>query len=177
MFIDILGLSCRGDNSLLDYNNNTIIQRVFIMVNLPKKTASTVIFESDKIKASLVARDKDNKVTEAGRKQIEAHTLRIQFDFDKVTDEEILNFLVSTTSAMKMFQNNVAKHWTEKDILEYCAKGVYVLKVRDLLDNRESKSLTDEEQRKRWIQVQIKKGKTPAQIKEELLASLEELEG
>jgi len=144
-------------------------------MNLPKVVKSTVIFESDKIKGQKVTKDSNGKITDAGQKEIEKHTLRIEFDFAKVSDEEILNFLTSTTSAMKMFQNNVAKHWTEDDILKHCSAGVYKLSIRDLLDNREAKQLTDEEKRKRWIQAELKKGKTKDQIKAELLASLDNM--
>ena len=140
-----------------------------------KVTKSTVIFETDKIKQTLVTKDTNDKTTEAGRVQLEKHTLRVEFDFEKVTEDEILSFLTSTTSTMKMFQNNVTKHWTEADILKHVAEGVYILKVRELLDNRESKQLTDEETRRRMLKKEIGKGKTKEQIKEEFLASLEDM--
>ena len=139
---------------------------------LPKTIKSTVVFESDKIKSQLVTKDNNDKITDAGKKAIESHTLRVEFDFDKVTDEEIVNFLTSTTSAMKMFQNNVLKHWDEKAIVENCAKGVYRLKVRDLLDNREAKQITDDEKRRRFLKKEIEKGKSKEEIKKELEAIL-----
>ena len=141
-------------------------------MNLPKITVSTIIFESDKIKWELVTKDKNDKVTDEGAKQIGLHTLRVEFDFANVTDSEILTFLTSTTSAMKMFQNNVTKHWTEGEILEKCKAGVYKLSVRKLLDDRKSKELTEDERQRRFLAGELKSGKTKDQIKAELEAKL-----
>lgn len=138
-------------------------------MNLLKKvTQKTVIFESDKIKQTLVLRDKNDKITKAGRLAIENHTLRVEFDFANVTDDEILDFLTSTTSALKMFQNNVLKHWNEAQILAECKKGVYKLSVRKMLDERESKTMSDEEKRLRLFKKELEKGKTKDQLRKEI---------
>ena len=141
-----------------------------------KHTAKTTIFESDKIRKAKVTKDDDGKITDAGKAENVKHTLTVEFDFAKVTDAEIASFLTSTTSVMKMFQNNVTKHWEEKTILETCAKGIYKQSVRDLLDNRTTRILTDEERRRRFIQNERKQGKTKEQIKKELESMLAEME-
>jgi hypothetical protein len=138
-----------------------------------KKQGKTVVFESDKIKDGLLTKDATGKRTEQADKEIAKHTLIVEFDFDKVTELEILDMAVSTTSFMKQFQNNVTKHWTEKIIVETVAKGAYKQSIRDLLDNRQPKSLSDDEKRQRAIKKDLEAGKTKEQIREDFLRTLE----
>jgi len=132
----------------------------------------TVKFEDNKSKESYM--DEKGNIPE---KDIQSHKISGTFDFTGVTQDEIVNlFLCSTTSVLKMYQNNVLKGMTDSEILELAKKSVNV-SVRELLDGRSSKILTDEEKRKRFISSQLKSGKTKEQIKSELEAMLKEMEG
>ncbi len=132
----------------------------------------TVKFEDNKSKESY-----QNDKGEIPEKVIQEHKISGTFDFTGVTQDELLNvFLCSTTSVLKMYQNNVLKGMTESEI-KTMAKSPQVVSVRELLDGRSSKILTDEEKRKRFISAQLKSGKSKEQIKAELEAMLAEMEG
>ena len=129
----------------------------------------TVKFKDDKAKEQLKIED---KLTE---KVIQDHKISGTFDFTGVTEDELVNlFLCSTTSVLKMYQNNILKGMTEGEILTL-AKTAPKVSVRGMLDGRSSKILTDEEKRKRFIVSQLKGGKTKEQIKTELMAMLEDI--
>jgi hypothetical protein len=99
-----------------------------------KRLAETTIFESVAARESFKV---DGKIPEDVTK---AHTLKIEFDFTGITIDEVVKQLVSTTSFMKLFQNNVIGNtkdrWDEKKILDTVSKGTYSIKCRDLLDNK-----------------------------------------
>ena len=131
----------------------------------------TVKFESDAIKDTL-----RNDKKELVESVVQAHKIHGSFDFTGVTQDELVNtFLCSTTSVLKAYQNNVLKGMVEKDIIEM-AKVSQIVLVRDLLDNRSSKIISDEEKKRRFIRSELKKGKSPAQVKESFLAMLDEME-
>ena len=131
----------------------------------------TVKFESETEKDKL--RNDENELTEA---IIQNHKISGTFDFAKVTEDELLNvFLCSTTSVLKMYQNNVLKGMAEPEILDM-AKHHQKVSVRDLLDGRSSKILTDAELRTRYIAKQKKAGKSKEQIKADLMEMIETLE-
>ena len=131
----------------------------------------TVKFESETEKDKL--RNDENELTEA---IVQAHKISGTFDFAKVTRDELLNvFLCSTTSVLKAYQNNVLKGMTEQEILEMAKHHQKVL-VRELLDNRSSKILTDAEVRTRYITKQKKAGRSNEQIKADLMEMIETLE-
>lgn len=131
----------------------------------------TVKFESESEKDEL--RNDEKELSEA---TIQAHKISGTFDFAKVTEDELLNvFLCSTTSVLKMYQNNVLKGMTEPEILEMAKHHQKVL-VRELLDGRSSKILTDAELRTRYISKQKKAGKSKEQIKADLLEMIDTLE-
>jgi len=130
----------------------------------------TVKFENENEKDKL-----RNEEKELAEDTIQAHKISGTFDFAKVTEDELLNiFLCSTTSVLKMYQNNVLKGMLEAEILEM-AKHHQKVSVRELLDGRSSKILTDEERRKRFIAKQLASGKSKDQIKEEIMAMLDEI--
>jgi hypothetical protein len=125
---------------------------------LQNKTATdtTIIFET---KAQRSA---------ATKAEIELQTLTIEFNFDNVTEDEILHFLVSSTSCMKMFQNNITKKWSNIETQAYVQKGTYQVSVREMLDGRVKASLSPEKFAERTINTMRKKGMTLAQIQNKL---------
>lgn len=123
-------------------------------------------------------KDADGKLTDEGVKQITSRTLRISFDFADVTVSELVDVFLSTqTTPVKMLYNNELQNWSDKMVLEEVAKGTYNVKVREMLDGRKSRTISDEEKRRRDIKKQIEKGKTIEQIRAEYEAALAELEG
>ena len=131
----------------------------------------TVKFESETEKDKL-----RNDKKELSEGTIQEHKISGTFDFAKVTEDELLNtFLCSTTSVLKAYQNNVLKGMTEPEILEM-AKHHQKVSVRELLDGRSSKILTDAELRTRYISKQKKAGKSKEQIKADLLEMIDTLE-
>jgi len=124
---------------------------------------STIVFESDAVKKSF--KDKDGKIPESIMKD---HTLHVEFDFTGLTVEEAVSQLVSTTSFMKLFQNNIIgntdSRWTEQEILDTVSKGVYKIKVRDLLDNKKSRALTPEQRAAKTVKECKKVGMTDDEI-------------
>ena len=140
-------------------------------LNEMKGNFFTVKFESD------VEKDKlRNEEQELAEDIIQAHKITGTFDFTGVNADELVNvFLCSTTSVLKMYQNNILKGMTEAEILEL-AKKPQSVKVREMLDGRSSKILTDTELRNRYVAKQKKAGKTKEQIKADLLEMIEALE-
>jgi len=136
-----------------------------------KRTASTTIFESKEIKNKLlVGTDEQKKAVN------DAHTLTIEFDFTGLTIDECVDQLVSTTSFMKLFQNNIIgntdKRWTEQTILDTISKGVYHVTCRSLLDNRTRRE-ADPTIALKNAAIKLKaKGLTNDQIMEQLLVKL-----
>ena len=131
----------------------------------------TVKYESESVKDEIKLGNNDEIPADI----VQQHKISGTFDFTKVTADELLNvFLCSTTSVLKMYQNNVLKGMLEKDIIEMAKHHQKVL-VRELLDGRSSKILTDEERRKRFIAKQLASGKSKDQIKEEIMAMLDEI--
>lgn len=100
-----------------------------------KRTSKTVIFESKETKDKLLVGTDEQKDA-----VIDAHTLTVEFDFTGLTIDECCDQLASTTSFMKLFQNNVIgntdKRWNETTILDTISKGVYHVTCRSLLDDR-----------------------------------------
>ena len=131
----------------------------------------TVKFESETEKDKL--RDDKQELTEA---IIQAHKISGTFNFAEVNADELVGvFLCSTTSVLKMYQNNVLKGMLEAKILEM-AKHHQKVSVRELLDGRSSKILTDVELRTRYISKQKRAGRTKEQLKASLLEMIETLE-
>lgn len=120
------------------------------------KTAvdTTVIFESKEQRSN------------ASESEVKAQTLTVQFDFTNVTEEEILQFLVSSTSCMKMFQNNVTKKWTNNQTQEAVRQGVYNVSVREMLDGRVRASLTPEKSAENNLKKMFDKGMSFEKIQE-----------
>ena len=140
-------------------------------LNEMKGNFFTVKFESDLEKDKL-----RNEEQELAEDIIQAHKITGTFDFTGVNADELVNvFLCSTTSVLKMYQNNILKGMTEAEILEL-AKKPQSVKVREMLDGRSSKILTDTELRNRYVAKQKKAGKTKEQIKADLLEMIEALE-
>ena len=140
-------------------------------LNEMKGNFFTVKFESDLEKDKL-----RNEEQELAEDTIQAHKITGTFDFTGVNADELVNvFLCSTTSVLKMYQNNILKGMTEAEILEL-AKKPQSVKVREMLDGRSSKILTDTELRNRYVAKQKKAGKTKEQIKADLLEMIEALE-
>lgn len=95
-------------------------------------------------------------------------TLRVTFDFSNVSADEICDQLASTTSFMKMLQNNVLKHWSEDEALTFCA-DLYQCSVRGLLDARKTlRAVSDEEKLKRSFIKMKEKGATREQLMERM---------
>jgi len=113
---------------------------------------TTVVFESKEQRSN------------ASEDLVKSQTLTVKFDFTNVTEEEILQFLVSSTSCMKMFQNNVTKKWTNKQTQEFVRQGVYNVSVREMLDGRIRAALTPEKSASRGLEQMMKKGLTVIQI-------------
>jgi len=112
------------------------------------------------------------------KEQMEAlkkdYTLTVDFDFTGFTVEEAADMLSSTTSAMKMLQNNELKHWTEEEALKHCFQSKtepYPCSLRYMLDNRQTRSISDEEKARRSIKKMMDQGKT----KEQILALIAEM--
>lgn len=103
-----------------------------------KRTSKTVIFESKETKDKLLVGTDEQKDVVIGN-----HTLTVEFDFTGLTIDECCNQLASTTSFMKLFQNNVIgntdKRWDEATILDTVSKGTYHITCRSLLDDRTKK--------------------------------------
>lgn len=134
-----------------------------------KRTAKTVIFESTETKKSLL-----NVSDEEKKQVIDAHTLTVEFDFTGLTVNECVDQLVSTTSFMKLFQNNIIgntdKRWTEQEILDTVSKGTYHITCRSLLDDRTRKESDPLSAIKKHIVKAQEKGMSNDQIKEQLSA-------
>jgi predicted HAD superfamily phosphohydrolase len=131
-------------------------------------TVRTTTFLGLKYSGALPKNDAEKeKVVEALRKQF---TLTVDFNYTGFTKKEAVAMLSSTTSAMKMLQNNELKHWTKEQALENC-KEVYICMVRDMVDNKQTRAISDEEKMRRSINKMIEKGKT----KEEILEMIESL--
>ncbi len=132
-----------------------------------KRTASTVIFESKETKDKLLVGSDDEK-----KAVVNAHTLTVEFDFTGLTIDECVDQLVSTTSFMKLFQNNIIgntdKRWTESEILETISKGTYHVTCRSLLDGRTRKESDPLIGIKNYINKAQSKGMSNDQIKEQL---------
>ena len=136
--------------------------------------ASTVIFISNEDKKKQLDDHREgegNTLTKEGLEIAANHTLRVSFNFDGVTEDQIGLLLTSNTNAMKMLRNNVLKYWNEDTILEECKKA-YSCKVKELLESRKSRGLTDTEKRERFIKNELAKGKSKEELKAELLALL-----
>ena len=136
-----------------------------------RRTQSTLIFESNAIKDAF-----KTEINKAGsvfihQDVLKAHTLTVEFSLDNLTQDEIVNALVSTTSFMKQFQNNVLKHWSEETILEEC-QSIYKLSVRSMLDERAKQNALPVDVRvKREIERRIAKGENP----EDVIAKVESM--
>ena len=135
----------------------------------------TVCFESAKLRKQVLGEKKEGEaLTEEQKAELDARRLTVELDFTGVDDEEIFgNFLSSTTSPVKMLQNNDLKFWTDAEVKEQVQLGAYKVKVRDLLDGRQSKKLSPEEQTRRSIKKMLEKGVS----KDRILEMLSELEG
>jgi len=108
---------------------------------------------------------KDDVEKEAVMKDLRSkYTLTVDFDFSGLTVDEAANALASTTSFMKMLQNNELKHWEEPEALVKCSEP-YACSIREMLDNRQTRSISDEEKTRRSIKKMIEKGKTKDEIK------------
>ena len=132
-----------------------------------KRTAETTIFESVETKKRLL------NVPEDEQKQVvKAHTLTVEFDFTGLTIDECVNQLVSTTSFMKLFQNNIIgntdKRWDEATILEHVSKGTYHITCRSLLDDRTRREADPLAAIKKSIKNMQSKGMSAAAIKAEV---------
>jgi hypothetical protein len=136
-----------------------------------KRTAETTIFESKAIKQKLLV-GTDDEIKAVNK----AHTLTIEFDFTGLTVDECVDQLVSTTSFMKLFQNNIIgntdKRWTEQTILDTIAKGTYHVTCRSLLDDRTRREADPTTALKNAALKMKAKGLTNDQIMEQLLAKL-----
>lgn len=117
-----------------------------------------------------------NKRNEAGDKEVTKRILQVELDFTDVKPSELEYFLSKQTTPLKMLYNNELKHWSDAKVLEECKKGVYKVKVRELLDNRKSRSLTDGQKMERSMQKELDKGKTVEQLRTEYMAELDRLE-
>ena len=156
----------KKQNETADVSNETT--NVFDGI---KRTASTVIFESKAIKQQLLVGTEDE--IKAVNK---AHTLTVEFDFTGLTVNECVDQLVSTTSFMKLFQNNIIgntdKRWNEQTILDTIAKGTYHVTCRSLLDDRTRRE-ADPTIALKNAAIKLKaKGLTNDQIMEQLLSKL-----
>jgi hypothetical protein len=128
-----------------------------------KRTAETTIFESKAIKQQLLVGTEDEI-----KSTIKSHTLKVEFDFTGLTVDECVNQLVSTTSFMKLFQNNIIgntdKRWDEQEILNTVAKGTYHVSCRSLLDDRTRREADPLSAIKRYALKAKEKGLTKQQI-------------
>ena len=140
-----------------------------------RRTQSTLIFENDVIKKNFRTEVDSNGKETIPQAILKAHTLTVEFDLDNLTQDEIVNALVSTTSFMKQFQNNVLKHWSEDTIKEEC-QNVYKLSVRSMLDERAKQTALPVDVRvKREIEKRIAKGEDPNAViakVEQMIAAL-----
>jgi len=110
-------------------------------------------------------KDKEGKLTDKGVKAIADRTLRVSLNFNEVTFGEVCeNFLNSQTTPLKMWFNNVGQYLTDDKILETVKAGTLEVKVRELLDGRKSRGISDEEKLKRTIAKLVGSGLTKAQI-------------
>lgn len=140
------------------------------------RTQSTLIFENQTVKDKLKLINKKGE-SYLPEDVLKAHTLKVEFDFNNLTQDEIVNALVSTTSFMKQFQNNILKSWDEETILEAC-KSTYKLSIRNLLDNRKQQAALSIEQRvRREINKRIKKGDDAKQVIADVEKLVAELKG
>ena len=97
-------------------------------------------------------------------------TISGKLDFSQVTKSEIETFLSSTTSALKMVQNNILPNdsiafekWNEQ-----FEQDNNIISIRSMLDNRQSKMVSDEEKLRRVVKKLKEKGFTNEQIMAEL---------
>jgi len=134
------------------------------LLNGVRRTQSTLIFENDEIKKAFRTNIDSNGKETIPQETLKSHTLTVEFNLDNLTQDEIVNALVSTTSFMKQFQNNVLKHWSEDTILEECQE-VYKLSVRNMLDERAKQTALPVDVRvKREIEKRISKGENPNDV-------------
>lgn len=136
-----------------------------------KRTASTTVFESSETKNKLLSGTDEEK-----KKVIADHTLTVEFDFDGLTIDECVDQLISTTSFMKLFQNNIIgngdKRWSESTILETISKGTYHITCRSLLDDRTRRE-ADPTTALKNAAIKLKaKGMSNDEIMEQLLSKL-----
>ena len=92
-------------------------------------------------------------------------TLKVRFIYDGVKVEELAKQLASTTSYMKLLQNNVLKDMPEDECRTLCSTP-YDCKIRQLLDTRQSRAMSPEDKLKK----QIRAGKEAGLTHDEILA-------
>lgn len=127
-------------------------------------------FEADYLAENKITTDADKKrVHEDFKKRF---TVTIEFDFTGISFLEAANQLVSTTSFSKMLYNNELKGWNMETAEERC-KDVYYCKLRELLDDRKTRAISEEEKTERFLTKQKKAGKTKA----EMLADIDRIFG
>ena len=130
-------------------------------------------FLKDYLAENGITTDADKK--EAAKDFKSKYTLTIKFDFEGVTDDEMKSQLVSTTTFGKMLYNNAIKNWTQEDCKAACEEPIEV-SVRDMLDGRKTRSLTEEQKADRDRKKTVERAKNDVDYRKKLLAELEALE-
>ena len=106
----------------------TTIEQTEIGAMLGSCKFYTVKFESTAVRQQLL----DGKGKDEANAIIAEHKINGEFDFAGVTVDEIKSFLVSTTSVLKKYQNDLMEA-KEKAILEL-ASNTQLVSVRDMID-------------------------------------------
>jgi hypothetical protein len=106
---------------------------------------------------------------------IESHTINVDFDFADVSIEEMKKQLVSTTTFLKMFQNNELKGLKDSEIVEM-SKVTVLIKVRNLLDGRSRKTVDPLLAMKKAVKAQKATGKSSAEILAEMQKLLDSMD-
>ena len=100
------------------------------------------------------------------------YTLNVRFNFDDVGVMEVVTQACTTTSLMKMLQNNRLKHWADERSADFKDAGAleaicsepYEVSVRELFDEKRTNAVSDEEKLARKVRELKAKGKTKAEI-------------
>jgi len=132
----------------------------------------TTKFENESIKSGF--KNNDNKFPDDVK---QTHTIKVQLNTSNVTaDEFINNFVISTTTPNKMYQNNFLSGLKEQEILDL-AKTVQKVSLREMLDNRKSRKLTSQQKLTNNIRNEVKKtGKSKQEVIDEMKKQLALLE-
>ena len=130
-------------------------------------------FLKDYLAENGITTDADKK--EAAEEFKSKYTLTVKFDFEGVSDDEMKSQLVSTTTFGKMLYNNAIKNWTQEDCKAACLEPIEV-SVREMLDTRKTRSLTDEQKDERDRRKTVERAKKDVDYRKKLLAELSAME-